>query len=236
MDVTKALEMKIDKLKSILARVDTENFIGMVATEFGISFDLSESVFNKTQLNSPFKQYLYAVGLVLSVEKVAGAEKDYLPMDEIKKTLNEIVDIHGQMFFSDDDKEIDEKRQEAIKVSMPVFLNYFNTNFVTYEEQVVERVEKWFSPFSDVIREKLGVSVDDLIKIFNFIRDYLQNRFDRIKELQPKAKEDHQAFVQYMMEKGVSFEQASKDLHFPNTIQLMKEITLSHQVEVSSTH
>jgi hypothetical protein len=46
-DTTESLQKKIDHLKVILSHLDTENFIGMAATEFGITMNPSESILRK---------------------------------------------------------------------------------------------------------------------------------------------------------------------------------------------
>ncbi|MEH6857614.1 hypothetical protein V7037_23780, partial [Priestia megaterium] len=139
------LEERISSLKELLSEVNTENLIGLVATEFGITVDTSENIFKKTQLNSPFKQYLYLIGLLLSTQDKSKSSKKEPPMEKIKTILNEITGSYAELFLPSEGQEIDERWVEARKISMPVFLNYFNTNSLTYEEQVIERVREWFT-------------------------------------------------------------------------------------------
>ncbi|MFS0594480.1 hypothetical protein AB1L05_23175 [Cytobacillus horneckiae] len=226
------LEEKISSLKEILSEVDTENLIGLVANDFGIMVDTSESIFKKTQLNSPFKQYLYLIGLLLSTQDNSKSSKNEPPMEKIKNTLNEITDSYAELFLPVEGQELDEKWLESRKISMPVFLNYFNTNSLTYEEQVIDRIRDWFTPFDKYIQEKIGIGVNELISIFTFIRDNLQKRFDEVQVLHGKMYEEREQFFEYMKKKKVSFEQAKKELHLPNTIKWAEEFPLIHQVKV----
>lgn len=66
------MEKKIEELKSKLRNIDTKEILGWIATRFvtGIAEgeDASEAsdIFNKTNLMSPQKQYLYLAGLLMS--------------------------------------------------------------------------------------------------------------------------------------------------------------------------
>jgi hypothetical protein len=229
------LEKEINDLKEILSNVDTMNLLGTISNEFGVTMDPFANVFKKTSLSSPFKQYLYTIGLLLSTEEKKDKQKsDYLPMDEIKQKLNKIVDLYATMFFPKQDEEIDEQWYQARKISMPVFLNYFNTNSLTFEEQVISKIRDWYGPYSDLIKDKIGVSVDELLDIFTFIRENLQERLDRIAILSDRVKEDQKKFFKHMKENGVTFEQARKELYLPNTMKLGEEIQLIYHVEVEA--
>lgn len=226
------LENKINSLKEILSEIETENLIALVAYEFGITIDTSESIFKKTQLSSPFKQYLYLIGLLLSTEDKSISTKKEPPMDKIKTILNEITDSYAELFLPVEGQEVNERWLESRKISMPVFLNYFNTNSLTYEEQVIARIREWYTPFDKYIIEQIGISVDELLRIFSFVRDNLQQRFDDMQVLSDKVVEEQELFFNYMKNKKVSFEQARKDLHLPNTIRLGEELQLVHQIKV----
>lgn len=226
------LEEKINSLKEILSEIDTENLIGLVATEFGITVDTSESIFKKTQLSSPFKQYLYLIGLLLSTKDKGISTKEKPPMEKIKTILNEITDAYAELFLPVEGQEVDERWLESRKISMPVFLNYFNTNSLTYEEQVIDRIRDWFTPFDKYIQEQMGISIDELLRIFTFIRDNLQNRFDKLSILQRKADEEREQFFDYMRRKNISLEQATKERNVPHTIKLVEELQLVHHIKV----
>ncbi|OHR72162.1 hypothetical protein HMPREF3291_22445 [Bacillus sp. HMSC76G11] len=226
------LETKINSLKDILREIDTENLVGLVANDFGITVDTTESIFKKTRLNSPFKQYLYLIGLLLATEDKGVTNQKELKMEKIKTILNDITDSYAELFLPVEGQEVNERWLESRKISMPVFLNYFNTNSLTYEEQVIERIRDWFIPFDKYIQEQIGINVNELIRIFIFIRDNLQKRFDKLHTLQEKAYEEREQFFEYMEKKKASFEQARNDLHLPNTIKLGKEIQLVHQIKV----
>ena len=232
-DFQKKLEEKINDLKEILSKVDTMNFLGTISTEFGVTIDPYASIFEKTSLSSPFKQYLYVIGLLLSTEeKIEKQDLDYLPMDEIKQILNEIVDLYAIMFFPKQGEEINSQWYQARKISMPVFLNYFNTNSLTYEEQVISKIRKWYGPYSDIIKDKIGISVDELLEIFIAIRENLQERLNRVRVLMEGVRKDQNKFFKYMKDNRVTFEQAREELHLSNTVKFAEEIQLVYHIDV----
>ena len=66
------MEEKINRLKEKLQYIDTRELLGMIGTKF-ITFsntiqDIAEqsNIFNKTNLMSPQKQYIYLAGLLMS--------------------------------------------------------------------------------------------------------------------------------------------------------------------------
>ncbi|MGX1373852.1 hypothetical protein RKD56_000970 [Priestia megaterium] len=228
------LEEKIEDLKEILREVDTEWLLIKVANEFGVTTTagLNDNIFSKTKLSSPFKQYLYLIGLLLSTPDKSKADRKEPPMEKIKKVLNNIVDLHGELFLPNEGETIDEHWIETRKVSMPVFLNYFNTNSLTYEEQVMQRIEDWFLPYSDYIKEQIGINVQELLKVFSFVRDKLQERFDNIQKIDGKVLEERKHFFNYMTKKNISLEQAKKEVSLPNTLELGRQVHLLHQIEI----
>ncbi|SDZ79141.1 hypothetical protein SAMN05421743_101215 [Thalassobacillus cyri] len=186
------LEAKISSLKEMLSKTDTESLIGLIATEFGNMINPAEDIFTKTNLSSPFKQYLYVIGLILSSEeneRLIILQEDRI--ERIKGNLNEIVDLYSELFEPEEGEDVNEQWIKSREVSMQVFLNYFNTNSLTYEEQVIDRLNVWFSPYSNYIKGQIGITVEELINIFRFIQNNIQKRMDNIKSLQKKVGEDH---------------------------------------------
>ena len=77
---------------------------------------------------------------------------------------------------------------------MPVFLNYFNTTPLYYEEQIILRIDSLFSPFDEFLKKKLGVAARDLIYVVKYIQNYIQKQFDELFELKKMAQTLHEEF------------------------------------------
>lgn len=226
------LQMKIDSLKDILRNVDTESLLGNIATEFGITMNPSESIFDKTRLISPFKQYLYLSGLLLSTPSEIKTSNKEVPMKQVKTLLNDIVVLYGDIFSPEEGDVVNEQWLEARKVSMPVFINYFNTSSLTYEEQVISRIEEWFEPFTEEIKAETGIGVAEFIRIFNFIRDYLQQGFNKLQDLGDMVTKERRLLDNYMEKRKVSFEQACADLDVTHTRKFLEQLQLIHHIKV----
>lgn len=226
------LDKKINKLKQLLGSIDSETLIGLVANDFGFTVNTNESIFEKTQLESPFKQYLYLIGLLLSTEDVSESMTEEPPMKEIKKLLNDITDLYAEVFFPTEGQVIEDRWLESRKITMPVFLHYFNTNSLTYEEQVVDRIRKWFVPFDDYIQEQWQLSVEELLKIFAFIRNNLEKRLNDLLFLTDKVKGEQERFFKYMEKNKVTFEQAKNELNLHYVTKLSEEVQLAFQIGV----
>ncbi|WP_206936117.1 hypothetical protein [Halobacillus kuroshimensis] len=141
--------------------------LSIIAKEFGTMTPSSEDIFTKTNLTSPFKQYMYVMGLILSSEKsdrVKILQEDR--MERIKRKLTEIVDLYSELFEPEAREDVSKQWFNSREVSMAVFLNYFNTNSLTYEEQVIDRLNEWFSPYSKYIKSQIGITVNDATVIF----------------------------------------------------------------------
>jgi len=119
----------------------------------------------------------------------------------------------------------------ARKVSMPVFLNYFNTISLSYQEQLITRINRWFSPFESFFQEQHGFTPIDLTEIYLHLGKLLQERFDYLKDLSVRVDEQRRAFCE-RVEQGISIED-SRDMC---DVELMKEfhkhITLGFHVEI----
>ncbi|MCP3026909.1 hypothetical protein [Halobacillus sp. A5] len=228
------LETKISSLRKMLSKTDTESLLFIIAEEFGNMTTPSEDIFTKTNLSSPFKQYMYVIGLILSSEeneKVTILQEDR--MERIKRNLNEIVDLYSELFEPEDEEDVNEQWIKSREISMQVFLNYFNTNYLTYEEQVIDRLNEWFLPYSDYIKSQMSISVEELINIHLFIQNKLQEKLDNIKSLQEKAQGDQAIIFNYVKKNGGTFEQARKNLYLANMEKFDRELQLMPRLEVA---
>lgn len=179
MDINNILTEKTDKLIGLIKQVDTLDVIGMVCVEFQLHYD-GKDVFERTKLISPFKQYIYLLNLLLSnpqTETSTGVDFK-TTYEEIKKLLNEIAQIYGLIFFPEENEEISDSWYKHRELAMPVFMNYFNTHSLPYEEQLIDRIQQWASPYDSVIIDKFGCSVNEFIEMYRYLVKMLQKQLD----------------------------------------------------------
>lgn len=81
------------------------------------------------------------------------------------------------------------QRRQRRLVSMTSLLEALQGE-ILYFEQVEERVERLFAPFStEIIEPKLGISTSDIVKGFDRVRRTIPERFERSSDLMKPARE-----------------------------------------------
>lgn len=170
---------------------ETIDLLGYISTKFiifgnnGEEIASNSNIFNKTGLDSPYKQYIYLIGLLMSTDycdkEKANEEVVENNLDEEKDKYKEIEELLGNItndyikFFIPQNKtlnelqELDEYEKNKILVTMQVFLNYFNTDILRYEEQIIERLNLLAMPFNKILISEFGISVSEFISFYNFI-------------------------------------------------------------------
>lgn len=182
------LEHEIDSLKKRLSELDTLSVLGFVGNDMMFH---KQNLASETGLTSPHKQLLYLSGLLLTTEQREDGSLNPGEYQQIKRSIEKITHLYTDMFYPTIDelnKGLKENWIRTREVSMPVFLNYFNTTPLWYQEQIVDRINSWFMPFEDYILGQTGLPINVSIKIHEYLQLYLQEQFNRIKELHSEAK------------------------------------------------
>lgn len=214
--------LKITELKDFIGKFETESVLGMIGYDLCLMYE-GKDFFNDISLSSPYKQYMYLAGLITSTnseEYISLEEKDF---KKAKQLLEEITNLYALTFFPSEEEikndSLNDKWYEARKVSMPVFLDYFNTTVLNYEEQQEKRIRRWFTPYNDYFKKKYMFSVDELLDIYNYIVSNLRGSLEKINSLRDKMESDRQKFV-CNVEKGMSISEASELVNKDNIIEL----------------
>lgn len=151
------MDAKIEKLKEKLRKYDTADLLGMISIHFmtfasdGDDFAIQSDIFNKTDLISPQKQYLYLAGLLMSTDNLSNGaiHNGTSEFQELEKDVQEITLEYAQNFL-DVDMESVPTNSDTIKrnlVSWEAFISYFDTGVLRYDEQTEELLHTLYSPF-----------------------------------------------------------------------------------------
>ncbi len=218
------MEELIQRLKEKLSNFKTEEILGYIATKMivfgndGKSIAESSDLIDKTNLDSPHKQFLYLIGLLMSTEysgtdilskkekgsmlsKTSNEFTEHIErniyethseeilfekeMEEIFSLLKEITNSYIFNFIPKDIgelNEIDEERRKQIEASLPMFLSYFNMAVLRYEEQIIDRIMEWVSPFDGPLEENLGVNSTTLISFYRFVEEKFLKSLDEARD------------------------------------------------------
>jgi len=203
--MTVDIEAKSKELKDFVGQFETSMFLGDISSlmQF-IRFD--NQIESLQGLSSPQRQLLYLAGLnISSPTKSTETLKAQYSDDEfkhIKKMLIEIEEGYEQFFYPKPGDIIDEDWKIKRKVAMPTFLSYFNQGLLNYEEQIIERIEEYFSPFETEIKQYFGLSIKDFIDIYNFI-DNVPNNFMNENINKKEGQQTWEEFGKEMEEKKI---------------------------------
>lgn len=172
---------KIKQIKQKLQNFKTREILGMISLHF-IAFgndgeDMSEEVniFNKTDLISPQKQYIYLAGLLMSTEDLNDEkiEVDFECFKKLEEDIQEITFEYSKNFFdlNNQFENLDKDKMEKNLVSMQAFTSYFDTGILRYEEQTEELIQTLYSPFNKELEDLTGLVVEDFILFYKFISE-----------------------------------------------------------------
>ena len=181
------MEYNIDtdskKLREMVGSYDCDGFMGQVAVLLSmIRPPIPYKPFHV--LDAPMKMLTYMAGLNLSADQ--DIRKPYhFDEHEWKQIIMQMVKVKAGYFDlfmppTDADKI---EYYEFYKVSMPVFMEYFDNGPTNFEEQVIERIERIFSPIEKELTEKFGLGVKDFVAIYNEIDNQLFLNLNRYTAL-----------------------------------------------------
>lgn len=195
------MEQLVKELKEKLQTYDTSDLLGMISIHFmtfgndGDDVAYQSDIFNKTNLMSPQKQYLYLAGLLMSTDDLSEGVKHNNESD-FKSLENDVQNITSKYIteFMNFDEETREKFTEKVKknfVSAEAFTSYFDTGILRYEEQTINLLKELYTPFDAELKSLTSLCIDDYINFFHFI----QEAFKESLEAPQKIHEEIQAFM-----------------------------------------
>lgn len=215
------LEEKSQELKNLVAEYENAIFLGNISLMMQL-ITSPDGLSSLSGLTSPQRQLYYVSALNLTsdpskTKKGAFTDEEW---DKIKELLTEIENGYNDLFYPKSEEEVDEVWQDKRRIAMPSFLGYFNLGHLNYEEQVIERVSQYFTPFNNAIKAHFGISVDEFINIYNCI-DSLPNKFLNENINHKDGDESWQDFTSRMMQSGITPEKWVN--HMPRNLKNLLE-------------
>lgn len=220
------LEQKSKELKALVAQYDTKIFMGDISSMMQL-ITAPDPIRSLKGLSSPQRQLYYVAGLNLasSSDKITKERFSDEEWAKIKVLLNEIEIGYNQFFYTEKSEDIEEDWIARRRVAMPSFLSYFNLGPLNYEEQVIDRVIEYFTPFETDIRNALGLGINDFIDIYNYV-DSLPNKYLNDKINRKKGDEGWKAFAQRMSESGLTPDKWNEQM--PENLKNVFEMVHDH--------
>ena len=158
-------------LKGLCALHDPDTFIGEIATLI-THIDIPGIPIHPFQgLDSPLRQLTYLASLNLTSDPALIVREGEVKPEEWVEMVKYSIGIKAGYYDLLMPKEGDDAvaYHELYKVAMPVFMNYYGAGSLNYEEQDIERIQSFFTPFDREIEKEFGLTTADFISIYNLI-------------------------------------------------------------------
>jgi hypothetical protein len=173
-----SLEAKSQALKDIVAKYDTQYFLGNLS---GLCMHIAKGTARDQlgKLSSPLRQLYFMAGLMMSSNPSKGVEIQYshVEWDAMVDLLNDIENEYENLFFPEKPENVDEQWSHIRGVAMPSFLSYFNQGPLNYEEQVINWTRDLYTPMDSLIEQKTGIKTEDFIRFYEKLDLLNQNNF-----------------------------------------------------------
>lgn len=188
------MDQMIKELKEKLQTYDTRDLLGMISIRFmtfannGDDVAFQSDIFNKTNLMSPQKQYLYLAGLLMSTNDLSegmthDTESDFRNIEgDIQAITSKYI-----LGFMDIDEETIKKAPEKAKknfVSAEAFTSYFDMGILRYEEQTLNLIKELYSPFDIELESLTSLCVSDYIDFYYFITSAFRESLEAPQKIQ----------------------------------------------------
>ncbi|GAB5473909.1 MAG: hypothetical protein Mars2KO_20080 [Maribacter sp.] len=177
------IEQKSQELKDFISQYDTKIFMGDLSTLLSMVAmqNLPESIMG---LVAPHRQICYLAGLHLTSEKDDNVETKYQYTTEewnhIKSLLIDIETGYSESYYPEEGIMLSELLIEQRLVGLAHHLNFFNQGDLNYEEQIIERIITYFSPFNNEIKAHFGLNIDELISIYRCLDEMLHQKLNSV--------------------------------------------------------
>ncbi|MFL5788312.1 MAG: hypothetical protein ACJ748_09680 [Flavisolibacter sp.] len=162
-------------LKSLCARHNPDIFLGDIAHLLTMIDTPGIQVHPFQGLDSPLRQLTYLASLNLTSDpaliETAEEVKDKEWFEMVKYSIAVKAGYYDLLMPKEG--EASDEYYKLYKVTMPVFMNYYDTGSLNYEEQDIERVKSFFTPFDKEIGNVFGLTVKDFLNIYNLIDEEL---------------------------------------------------------------
>jgi len=168
-----------ETLKELVSIYDSESFIKHIADIISLIQPTRIPFKPFVGLDSPLIQLFYIANLNItsSPDKIKKQNIEYEEWFEIVKYAIRIkAGYYDALLPTANDDEVE--FYEKYKIVMPVFVDYFNSGTLNFEEQEIAKIESIFLPFDNEIETKYGLKIKDFLDIYTSIDNYIQRNFN----------------------------------------------------------
>lgn len=180
-DNSRAIEDIIVDLKEEL-RVIKEESLLVHAMRLILELDYRTSSPLYEHLQSPMRQALYMIDVYYSIEsREESAVMNEERWNRIAILLEEIeITYFVNIGFSNEGDFFHDERDKQVEVSLATFIGYYSNALLSYEEQTLDRIVRYFKPYNNIIQELYGFSIDEALKFIAHERRINNDKLNNI--------------------------------------------------------
>lgn len=217
------LDINTQKLKALCARHDSDIFLADITTLL-TRIDTPRIQIHPFQgLDSPMRQLLYMAALNLTSDPglvestVEVADNEWFEM--VKYSIAVKAGYYDLLMPKEG--EDNKAYHDLYKVAMPVFMDYYNTGSLNFEEQDIDRILSFFTPFDEKIKAFFGLTTSEFVDIYNLIDEEL---FLQLNEPLKLVRQDPEAaaFFDEMMKSDAHPFEWKYEGDNPNILQFLR--------------
>lgn len=136
-------------------------------------------------LQSPMRQTLYMIDVYYSIEdREEVADMDEERWNRIAILLDEMAMTYFvNIGFPNDGNLYNDERDATIDVTLCTFIGYYENAVLSYEEQTLDRIERYLKPYDNLIKNRYGFAIDEAIKFVLHVRDINNAKYSGIMRL-----------------------------------------------------
>ena len=133
-------------------------------------------------LQSPMRQTLYMIDVYYSIEdREEVADMDEERWNRIAILLDEMTMTYFvNIGFPNDGNLYNDERDATIDVTLCTFIGYYENAVLSYEEQTLDRIERYLKPYDNLIKNRYGFAIDEAIKFVLHVRDINNAKYSGI--------------------------------------------------------
>ena len=133
-------------------------------------------------LQSPMRQTLYMIDVYYSIEdREEVADMDEERWNRIAILLDEMAMTYFvNIGFPNDGNLYNDERDATIDVTLCTFIGYYENAVLSYEEQTLDRIERYLKPYDNLIKNRYGFAIDEAIKFVLHVRDINNAKYSGI--------------------------------------------------------
>ncbi|MFY9820881.1 MAG: SEC-C domain-containing protein [Thermoanaerobaculia bacterium] len=134
--------------------------------------------FSETPLHSPVRQIFHLLGLMLATPCEEPGDLTPGAWADLLYDLQIAFGQYSLMFFPEPSAYLNPPPNwwKVRDLAMPVYLEYFFTLPLMYEEQISDRIVRWFGPFDQYFADSIGLTTSDALKTMAWLPKKLEEQ------------------------------------------------------------